>query len=256
MEDTERLALILAACMAENITLSSIDEEVGERQCELALGFTPDIEQATLDLQRAKEIVQEVAHNTNASASFAAKPYDNQPGSGLHIHLSLHDEDGNNLFSKQRGEEDTELLLHAVGGLCDAILRDFIYFAPHEASYTRFTSRVNEVLDENTPLQKYNNAPINISWGGNNRTTAIRIPTSTLHPDSRHIEHRISGADAEPEAVIHAVIAAALHGVAHKITPPEKCFGNAFDAQYDYTRFPLSLAEAQRCHAQYGGSST
>jgi glutamine synthetase len=150
----------------------------------------------------------------------------------------LHDKQGNNLFAKKGDEDETAIMRYAIAGLLSNMLQDFHIFAPNPESYARFSA---------APLREgvYNNAPINVSWGGNNRTTAIRIPASTAYPNNRHIEHRVSGADANPHKVIAAILEGAKRGLLNKQEPPAKIWGDAAHKQYaPLPAFPKTLEEA------------
>ena len=70
-------------------------------------------------------------------------------------------------------------------------------------------------------------APNRLNWGDNNRSVAIRIPASGAK--ARRIEHRISGADANPYLVLALILHGAAHGIEQAIAPPVKSIGNAYD---------------------------
>lgn len=105
-------------------------------------------------------------------------------------------------------------------------------FASTEDSYLRFRN-----ADFFTPTT--------ISWGNNNRTTALRIPeSSSAH---RRIEHRVPCNDADLEQVLYSILLAAGYGIKNKITPTTpKIFGNSFEPQYNLPKIPQSLREAQK----------
>lgn len=213
-----------------------LERERGAGQYEIALKNPNTPETILNQIETIKKITK---------GDFRAKPFADRPGSGLHIHISLLNKEGKNIFMKPRGEEEeTPEMAWAIGGLLDAMLKDFTLFAPNEDSYSRFTAEFNPQEPEEG---RYNNAPVNVSWGGNNRTTAIRIPASSAYPDLRHIEHRVAGADADAGAVIAAILEAVQYGIVNKITPPAKTHGNAFDKQYAHlTPFPKTLEEAKK----------
>jgi len=119
-----------------------------------------------------------------------------------------------------------------------------VYFAPNADSYKRFTAVYHA---EN---ETYDNAPTKICWGGNNRTVAIRVPESTADPQNRHIEHRVPGVDADPFAVIAAILAGAHYGIVNSINPGEKIYGNAYEPQYKLLKLPGSLEEAERLNME------
>jgi glutamine synthetase len=141
-----------------------------------------------------------------------AKPFEHSAGTGMHIHVSLADEEGNNLFA----DEDpmgTELLRHAIGGLRETMAESMLIFAPHANSYRRF--------------RKLSYAPVTTRWGVNNRTVSLRIPAGPAA--SRHLEHRVPGADANPYLAASVVLAGMLHGIEQRIDPGPPMTGNAYD---------------------------
>ena len=248
-KDNQLLAEILFNLSEAGIAVKSIGFEVAPNQFEIS--FNPKTpEKALVEYNTFRGIVSQICENMGQKVLFEAKPFDTLPGSGLHIHLSLLDGEGKSLYKRKSEDEESDIMLYSVGGLCNTMLKNFIYFAPNEESYKRFTSNYNNIDniedDDINSLSTHNNAPVNVSWGGNNRTTAIRIPTSTLHEESRHIEFRVSGADADADLVVEKIIEGVYFGIKNKITPPEKIYGNAYDWQYEHLKpFPQSLAEAK-----------
>jgi glutamine synthetase len=216
-------------------------EEKAEHHYEISLVHQPDPLRMAESTLLVKKVIGETSMDHGLGALFTAKPFPDKPGSGLHIHLSLKNKDGLNPFIKKGGEEETATMRAAIGGLCAMMPESMPFFAPFEDSYARYTAQTNEDEEEGA---RYNNAPVNISWGGNNRTTAIRIPSSTLVPENRHLEHRVAGSDADPTLVIAAVLAGAHLGLTRNIDAGPKIWGNAFELQYNLPALPTSLKEA------------
>lgn len=248
-QDNQLLAEILFHLSEASIAVKSIGFEVAPNQFEVALQPKSSVT-AIEQYNKLKEIASDISEQFGQKALFEAKPFENLPGSGLHIHISLTDLQGKSLLKRidDNKEQESEFMLHAVGGLCDTMLKNFIYFAPNENSYKRFSAKRNKLAEDiENQLSTHNNAPVNVSWGGNNRTTAIRIPTSTLHEDSRHIEFRVTGADADISIAIEKIIDGIYFGLKNKVTPPEKIYGNAYDEQYKFLKpLPKSLEEAKK----------
>ncbi|MBU2240686.1 MAG: glutamine synthetase family protein, partial [Gammaproteobacteria bacterium] len=168
-----------------------------------------------------KRLVKGVARRHDLGSTFMAKPYANKSGSGMHVHFSLLDETGKNVFDN--GDEDGSLLLHqAVAGLLDHMPESMLVFAPHMNSYRRFQNGAH--------------APTFASWGYENRTVAVRIPESEC--EARRIEHRVAGADANPYLVLAAILGAALHGIEAKMSPPEPIIGDAYAVYERYEALP------------------
>lgn len=156
-----------------------------------------------------KQIVREAARATGYEATFMAKPYPERIGSGLHIHASIVDEAGRNIFD-DGSVEGSDRLRHAVGGLQALMPESMALFAPSLNSYRRFQPDMF--------------APVNRRWGVNNRSAGLRIPVSP--GEARRVEHRVSGADANPYFALAAVLAGLHHGLINKLDPGPAAVGN------------------------------
>ena len=214
---TDRLTDI---CRAQAIPADTAVAEYAPGQFEINLKHRADALQACDDAIYLKRAIKAVAGQQNMLASFMAKPFVDQAGSGMHIHVSLLDRDGRNVFAGSV-DRPSSAMLSAIGGL-QATSRDcMLMFAPHANSYRRF------VLNAFVPL--------NDCWGYNNRTVAMRIP----HSDSANmrIEHRIAGADGNPYLVTAAVLAGMLHGLETKADPGPPIVGNAYEQTEPRTLF-------------------
>jgi glutamine synthetase len=155
-----------------------------------------------------KRLIKGVAARHGYEASFMAKPYQQLASSGLHVHVSLLNEDGHNIFSDG---PDSLSLRYAVAGLLRNMNDSLLLFAPHGNSYHRYESG--------------GYVPMAPGWGFNNRTVAVRIPGS--QPRDTRIEHRLGGADANPYLATAAILAAIIDGLEQEIAPPEAIVGNA-----------------------------
>ncbi|NVK32338.1 MAG: glutamine synthetase [Gammaproteobacteria bacterium] len=203
---------IYAACEENDIPADSAISESGLGQLEINLLHSPDALKAADDAIAFKQIVKGVAQAHGLRATFMAKPFGDQAGSGLHTHFSILDRDGNNIFDNGTDQGSAELL-HAVAGLLNTMADFSAVFAPNANSYRRLRPRTH--------------APTKISWGYENRTAAIRIPGGSSV--ARRIEHRVAGADANPYLVLAAVLGGALHGIEQKLSPSEPIVGNAYE---------------------------
>ena len=143
-----------------------------------------------------------------------AKPYGDRSGSGLHVHVSVLDGEGCNVFAA----EDTAphgILSHAVAGLIETLPDSMAILAPHANSYRR--------------LRPDSHAPSYASWGVDNRAAAVRVITTPKL--ATRIEHRVAGADANPYLVLAAVLGGILHGIEAKRPAPPPLDGDAHTSE-------------------------
>lgn len=164
-----------------------------------------------------RQAVEGVAHHLGMQATFLSKPFIEQTGSGMHIHLSLLDDSGRNLFAEPPGAEPSTAptLRHAIGGMLATMAEGMAVWAPNINAYRRFGPNWY--------------VPVTPSWDYNNRSVAMRIPAGP--PEARRIEHRVAGADANPYLALACVLAGLHHGLTHEIDPgPSAAGGNACTA--------------------------
>jgi glutamine synthetase len=210
-EYSEVLADIDRACRAQGVPATTALAEYGPGQFEVNLAHQPDALLACDQALRFKRVVRSVARARGWDATFLAKPYRDMAGSGLHVHASVLDAGGRNIF-----ESDDPLrcadLRHAVAGLLETLGEGMAICAPGPNSYRRFRP------------ESY--VPTIASWSINNRGSALRIPVSDAR--NRRIEHRLAGADANPYLVVAWVLAGIHAGLAAGREPPPPLSGNAY----------------------------
>jgi len=202
---------VYAACADMNVPADAAIAEGGAGQFEINLLHCDDALQAADDAMLFKRIVKGMARKHNVTASFMAKPYSERSGNGLHVHFSMLNEKGDNVFN-DGSEEGSKTLQHAVAGLLSAMQESTLIFAPHLNSYRR--------------LQPQTHAPSVVCWGYENRHAAIRIPGGPAV--ARRIEHRVAGADANPYLVLAAILGAALEGIKAEKMPAEPIAGDNY----------------------------
>ncbi|MGK6311468.1 glutamine synthetase family protein [Neorhizobium sp. DT-125] len=210
---------VYTACREQGIPADTAIAENGIGQFEINLNHRADALQAADDALFFKRTVKGIARKHGFAACFMAKPYGHHSGSGFHIHFSLIDKDGRNVFD-DGGDRGTEMMRHAVGGMLAAIAESTLVFAPHYNSYRR--------------LRPNSYAPTAVAWGYENRMVAIRIPGGD--GKARRIEHRVAGADANPYLVMAAVLGAALIGIKRQMPPGEPRGKDAYGK--DLARLP------------------
>ncbi|WP_199258444.1 glutamine synthetase family protein [Paracoccus binzhouensis] len=200
------------ACEAMDIPADTAISEAAPGQFEINLMHQPDPLKAADDAWLFKLLVKGLARQYGFAGSFMAKPYEEWNGSGMHMHFSVLDRRGRNVFD-DGGDEGSAVLRHAVAGCLAAMPGSTLVFAPHENSYDRLVPNAH--------------APTGIGWAYENRTSAIRIPSSG--PKARRIEHRVAGGDVNPYLTVAAVLGAALNGIEDKAEPPPPIRGNAYE---------------------------
>jgi glutamine synthetase len=206
LDDLDRYQAFLnalgEAAKAHNLPITAASSEYAPGQMEANLRHQANALTAGDHGVVLKQIVRLAALSVGCEATFMAKPYADQAGTGMHIHTSMLDKNGRNIFDNG-GPEGTDALRHAVGGLALAMGESMAFFAPNVNSYRRFQPDMF--------------APVNRRWGYNNRSVGMRIPVG---PNAaRRIEHRVAGADAHPYLVLAAVLAGMHHGIVNKIEP-------------------------------------
>jgi glutamine synthetase len=217
---------IYAFCEAQDIEIDTLIHEDGPAQMEINLlhGDPLDLaDQAFL----FKRTAREAALRHKMYTTFMAKPHAKEPGSAMHIHQSIVDKKTRaNIFSNPDGTPSPLFFAH-IGGLQKYLPAAMSLFAPNVNSYRRIARRQL--------------APINVQWGYDNRTAGLRVPVSS--PESRRVENRVGGADANPYLAIAASLACGYLGMVENLQPTEPISGSAHDLPF---ALPRSLDEALR----------
>jgi glutamine synthetase len=204
--------------------------EVGQTQYEINLVHGDALEVADQAFY-FKYAAKEVAIKHGLNAVFMAKPIAGAAGSSMHLHQSVVDSSGRNIFSNPDGGE-TARFRHFVAGLQTYVPDLMLIFAPHVNSFRRFVSG--------------SQAPIHLHWGYDNRTSGLRIPLSA--PAARRVENRIAGADANPYLAIAASLAAGLAGMDESLSPTEPLSNgeNGYAQNHGLARSFLQALEAMQ----------
>jgi glutamine synthetase len=199
---------IYRVCEAQGLPVDAVMQESGPGQFEINLKHRADAVAAALDALLLKRAVKAAARAHRLDATFMAKPHHDWAGSGMHIHLSLLDGAGRNLFA---GDPLSPLFHHAVGGLRETMADFMAVWAQSANAYRRYVPKAYVSMAAH--------------WGFNNRTVALRIPHDGAA--ATRIEHRVAGADANPYLVIASILAGVSHGVANKIDAGPAVEGNS-----------------------------
>ncbi|MEM9343661.1 MAG: glutamine synthetase family protein [Pseudomonadota bacterium] len=204
---------LYAACEAMGISAEAASSEAGLAQFEVNLTHGPAMRIAD-DTWLFKLLTKGLARKHGFAASFMAKPYPDDAGTGMHLHFSVLDRHGRNVFDDGT-EKGSDRLQQAVAGCLDAMADSALIFAPHGNSYDRLVPGAH--------------APTSIAWAYENRTAALRVPSGP--GNARRIEHRVAGGDVNPYLLIAAVLGGAMIGIDDELTPPPPITGNAYELQ-------------------------
>ena len=213
MEDeAELMHDIRDACTAQGLPIDTLIKESAPSQYEINLYHTNDAVVAADQAVMLQRVIRGVAKKHGLIATFMAKPFGDVAGNGMHVHCSLVDNDGNNVFDDGTGQ-GTELLRQAIAGCLDMMADSMLLFAPNLNSFRRF--------------RRGTHAPMAPTWGYENRTVSVRVPADA--PAATRIEHRVAGADANPYLVMAGILAGILHGIENKLVAPAPLEGNAYE---------------------------
>jgi glutamine synthetase len=211
------------------IELSAVHTEAGPGLLELNLEPKRGLRAAD-DAVLVKFAVKELAATMGLRASFLAKTAPGEEGSSGHVHMSCWDSDTNAFASVERTDPLPSVLGSAIAGVLDHLPAASLLLNPNVNSYKRLVPGWF--------------APINATWGNENRSCAVRAIGSD-RPELWRFECRRPGADANPYLALAAIAASASDGIRNKAEPPPPIEGDAY-ALDDLPELPGSLEAALR----------
>ncbi len=203
---------LYAAAEAAGLPARTLISEYAPGQFEVVLEHRTDPLLSADEAVLWKRLVKGVAEAHGFVATFMAKPYAETSGSGMHVHVSLADGATPNLFA---GDEPAgnPLLRAAIAGLEATMAESMALFAPNANSYRRFKPN--------------SYAPMGPAWAVDNRSVPIRVTAGP--PATRHLEHRVCGADANPYVAMAVVLAGMLEGIEAGLEPSVPITGNGYE---------------------------
>lgn len=203
---------VFKAAAVMGLPARTLISEYSPGQLEIVLEHRDDVLRAADDAILWKRLVKGVAARHGYVATFMAKPYAELAGSGTHFHVSLNDAAGNNLFAGSEPEGNA-LLRQAIAGLEMTMNEAMALFAPNANSYRRFKAN--------------SYAPLGPAWAVDNRSVPIRVTGGPAK--TRHLEQRVSGADANPYVALAAVLAGMIEGIDKRLEPSQPIIGNGYE---------------------------
>ena len=202
--------------------------EQGPGQNEIDFQYASPLAAAD-NLTTFKSVIKTVASLNGLFASFLPKPIPGQPGSGLHINISLF-QGGRNIIETEKGVH-SEISEQFISGILRRAHELAAFLNPLTNSYARFGEF---------------EAPRFVSWSHQNRSQLVRIPAA--HGDFRRMELRAPDPTANPYLAFTLLIHAGLEGIADRLTLPPACNHDLFTAPADvlaqYELLPGTLHEA------------
>ena len=218
------IELIYDYAEAQDLEIDTIIQESGAAQLEINMVHGDPLKLAD-EVFLFKRLIREAAMQCGCYATFMAKPMENQPGSAMHIHMSVESiTTGGNIFSKKTGGP-TAQFHHFIGGQQKYFPAVMAIAAPYVNSFRRL------VPDQS--------APCNMEWGVDNRSVGLRAPKAS--PAARRVENRLCGSDANPYLAIAAALACGYLGLVEKVKPREEVVGEAYRMERD---IPESLLDS------------
>ncbi len=208
------------------VKIEALHTEYGPAQMELILEYDDALVMAD-NTVIARNAIKELARKNGIYATFMAKPWTNESGSGYHLHQSLWSKDGNNAFA-----ENKEILEHYVAGLLHSSAEYMALVCPSVNSYKR--------------LSDLSFAPTKVGWAYDNRTVSARLIGSGK---GLRIEQRTGAADANAYFLIAASIASGLYGLENKLLPSPMITGNGYHSDL-LENLPRTLSQAASLFAE------
>jgi glutamine synthetase len=219
---------VYAYCEDQGIRIDTLSQEAGPAQFEINFLHGNAVELAD-QVFLFKRTIREAAIEHEMHATFLAKPMSGDAGSALHIHQSVVDKQGDNVFSTPEGEP-SDLFYGFLGGLQRYMPDAMLIFAPYVNSYRRFLNPWD--------------SPVNLAWAIDNRTVGLRVPDAA--PDDRRIENRVAGSDVNPYLAIAATLACGYLGMMEGLKPTEPITGSAYGSEFKLHWHIYSAIDALR----------
>ena len=196
--------------------ISKIKKEKGNNQFEIDLPPSENLIKYIKNIFEVKDILKKTAQQLNGYIDFSPKPFLNDYGNSMHFHINFNPEFNDHYIGL------------AIQGLCHYMLDTLLVFMPNTIDYLR--------------INKEFMAPTHISYGGNNRSVAVRIPDAF----PKRLEHRLSSPETDPYIAIFTILKSILLALKspNALQKIEKIYGNAFDPQYNLVPLPKSSQES------------
>ncbi|MFV0251116.1 MAG: glutamine synthetase [Rickettsia aeschlimannii] len=207
---------ILSRKYLARFKIAKIKKEKGNNQFEIDLPPSVNLIQYIKNILEVKTILKKMAQQLNGYIDFSPKPFLDDYGNSMHFHINFN------------SELNDYYIILAAQGLCHYMLDTLLAFMPTTLDYSRINKKFM--------------APTHISYGGNNRSVAVRTPNAF----PKRLEHRLSSPETDPYIAIFTILKSILLALKSpsSLQTIEKIYGNAFDPQYNLTPLPTSSQES------------
>jgi glutamine synthetase len=217
------LSRMLDAAVALDLRAVSAAHEYGRAQFEINLGHGPALNSADRAF-RYKAMVKEMAARDGLLATFMGKPFNDDEGSGLHLHVSFEDRDGNNICDDADQAQGLHpLARNFMAGVLEHGPGMMVFFNPTVNAYRRISA---EAL-----------VPTRVCWGHDHRMTMIRVPKE--RGSATRLEIRLGDGAANVHLAYTAALAAGLDGIRRQLEPPDPLEGMIYDLPEEQLGRPL-----------------
>jgi glutamine synthetase len=207
------LGTMMRAAEGLGLDVLAGSHEYGRGQFEINLRHVAAVESADRAF-RFKWLVKELAVREGLLATFIGKPWNDDEGSGFHLHVSLCDDEGTNRCADPDSVDGlAEVTRHFIGGVLAHAAGLMAFFNPTVNAYRRLTP---EAL-----------VPTRVNWGHDNRFTLVRVPQDRVH--ATRVEVRIGDGSANPYLAYTAALAAGLDGIRRELEPPAPLAGLIYE---------------------------
>ncbi|MDB4470874.1 glutamine synthetase family protein [Deltaproteobacteria bacterium] len=227
----EMIEDLRVACELQDLPFEGVVKESAPSQYEINMQHVDNPVLAAKQIIQMKRLIKGVASKHGLIASFMPKPFEDEAGNGMHVHCSVLDENGANVFD-DGSEKGTPLLHHAIAGCLEHMAESVAIMAPSFNAYRRF--------------QPGCHAPTYPSWGYENRTVAVRVPAGSH--SARRLEHRVAGADANPYLLFSVLLGAMLEGMERGLSPAEPVHGDGY--MQEHSSLPVYMPDAVRIFSE------
>jgi glutamine synthetase len=211
------LSRMLDAAVEYELGAVAAAHEYGRGQFEISLRHSPAVDSADRAF-RFKAMVKEMAAREGLLATFMGKPFNNDEGSGFHLHISLADARGENLGFDESGSDGlAPLMRQFIAGVLEHGPALMAFFNPTVNAYRRIDPQAL--------------VPTRVSWGHDRRMSLVRVPRE--RGDATRMEIRLGDGTANPYLAYAAALAAGLDGIDRELALPEEAEGRPLPLSFD-----------------------